>query len=310
MEIGQYLRARPRTAVIALLLLPLLAGAAAFVLLRAQPAQYTADATVSVPSRTAASASGIGIFVADFGELANSGAVVEDVSAATGVPAEELNGRIEVVRLGVGSLFEVRYTGDGRAQVEEVVRTTIARTYARMVEPQAEEAEATLARVRQEYAAAVAARQTYENEIGTLQPERDYSDLSSRIRSLRTNGESPAIIAQLERQRDALVPQVRRAEELSRAVDTAEQLVEDARLNVIEARGEATETQDESLVQELTVSAGSATGSLVQGVAVAAVLGLLCGLAVLVLPDLLRRRSPVQRPLAAPTVLSGARDVG
>lgn len=309
MEIGQYLRDRPRTAVITLLLLPLLAGLAAFLLLRAQPAQYTADATVSVPSRTADSASGIGIFVSDFGELANSRAVTEEVSLDTGAPAEQLQGAIEVARLGVGSLFEVTYTGEGRQRPEAVVRAAISRTYARMVGSGATEAEATLTQVREDYAAAVAARQEYENEIRTLQPERDYSDLSSRIRSLQSNGGNASVIASLSRQRDALVPKVRRAEELSRAVNTAEERVEQARESVVRARAEAAEAQKPELVQELTVTAGSNVGGLVQGVAVAAVFGLLCGLAVFILPDLLRRRSPAA-PLAAPTALPAARDVG
>ena len=310
MEIGQYLRARPRAAAITLLLLPLLAALAAFLVLRAQPPQYTAEATVSVPARTAESASGIGIFVADFGERANNKEVVAEVSAETGVPAEELEGSIEVVRLGLGSLFEVSYTGEGRDKVEAVVRSVIAKTYARMVGSRATEAEADLTRAREEYAAAVTARRDYENEIGTLQPDRDYSDLSSRIRSLQANGGSGAVIASLIRQRDALVPQVRRAEELNRAIDTAEELVEVARQELIEARGESAEAQDPRVVQQLVVSAGSATGGLIQGVAVAAVFGLLCGLAIFILPDLLRRRSPPAPPLAQPTVLSGARDVG
>ena len=310
MEIGQYLRARPATAVITLLLLPLLAALAAFLVLRAQPPNYTADATVSVPADTAESASGIGIFVADFGARANSKAVVAQVSSDTGVPEEELEGAIEVARLGHGSRFEVRYTGEGAQQVEAVVRSVIARTNARMVGSRATEAEENLERVRAEYAAAVQARRDYENEIGTLQPDRDYSDLSSRIRSLQANGGSAAVIASLSRQRDALVPQVRRAEELDRAINTAEELVERARQEVVEARGEAAEAQDPRIVQELVVSAGSATGGLVQGVAVAAVFGLLCGLAVFILPDLLRRRNPPAAPLAPPTMLSNARDVG
>lgn len=310
MEIGQYLRARPWTAVVTLLLLPLLAALVAYLVLRAQPPQYTADATVSVPADTAESASGIGIFVADFGERANSKGVVAEISADTGVPTDELEGAIEVERLGLGSLFRVTYTGEGQERVDAVVRSAIARTYARMVGSRATEAEAELARVRAEYAAAVQARRDYENEIGTLQPDRDYSDLSSRIRSLQASGGDPAVIASLSRQREALVPQVRRAEELDRAIDTAEEFVEQARQELVEARGEAAEAQDPRLVQELTISAGSATGGLVQGVAVAAVFGLLSGLAIFLLPDLLRRRTPPAAPLAPPSVLPGARDVG
>jgi hypothetical protein len=307
-EIGQYLRDRPRTAVIALLLLPLVAGLAAFLILRAQPAEYTGRATVSVPSRTQDSASGIGIFVADFGQRARSQVVTDEVSKATGVPQEELR-TIEVVRLGVGSLFEVSYTGDGRQQVEAVLRTTIANTYTRMVGAGTAEAEANLARAREQYTAAVAARQKFENDIGSLQPERDYSDLSSKIRSLQANGGSPVVIRQLSAQRDALVPQVRRAEELTRGVDTAEELVEQARQTLLQAQGEAAEAADPSIVQELAITEGSATGGLVQGVGVAMVAGLLAGLALLLLPELFRRRTP-SAPLAPPTVLPGARDVG
>lgn len=313
MEIGPYLRARPRTAAVALLL-PLLAGVAAYLVLNAQPPEYSATATVSAPASTSSSTSRIGIFVADFGQVAGSTDVVEAVAATTGEPVADLQEGVEVTRLEVSSLFEVSYTGDGPALAEDVVRAVIAQTYTRLVGAGNEDAEVALTVASEQYNAAVAARQTYENEIGTLQPDRDYEDLSSRIRSLQADPDpkpgTAATIADLAARRDALVPQVRRAQELSQAVETAVEIKERAQEEVARTRAEAEEARGPEVIQQLSVDASSAPGGLVLGVGAAAVVGLLAGLALLVLPDVLRPRTAPPPRLAQRISLPGARDTG
>lgn len=324
MEIDQYLRARPKRTAVALLL-PLLAALLAFVLLQGKPSSYTASATVSVPESVASSASRIGVFVADFAEVAASPSVAGEVAQATGVPRREVEEGVEVTRIGQSSLFNVVYTGDEEDTAEPVVRAVVARSYARLVGGGVAEAENQLAAAEQDYQAAVTAREAYQDEIGTIQPDRDYADLSSRIRSIEANPGSGSV-ATLEAQRDRLVPQVRRAQELEDAVEAASSRRSAAERDAGAARSEAIEVQSPRIIRDLTVDASTSAGGLLQGVGVAAVAGLLCGLAVLVLPDLLRHRGTRGTPPPAapgtttpgtttpaasttrPTTLSKARD--
>ncbi|WP_091546839.1 hypothetical protein [Modestobacter sp. DSM 44400] len=298
------------------LLVPVLAGLAAFWVLANQPTRYVATATVSVPGSAANSASRVGLFVADFAELAVSGTVLQDVSKSTGVPRADLDDGLEVARIGQSSLFTVVYTGDRGQAVEPVVRAVIAGTFGNLVE--VSDTDADLQAAVAAYDAAVAARSAYQDEIGTLQPDRDYTDLSSRIRSLQISPEigSVAIIARLSATRDALVPQIRRMQELDQAVQDAAQQRDEAQRAAESLQRQAAESQSSSTIQGLEVVEESRTPRLVQGVGVAAVAGLLIGLAALVLPDLLRRRQPAsdlpaeavpeRRP--RPTVAAGARD--
>ena len=329
MEMSHFLRSRPRTSALALLF-PVVAGVVALLLLSGSPTRYTADATVSVPGNAANSASRVGLFVADFGELATSSTVLDDVAAGTGQSSQELQDGLEVGRIGQSSLFSVIYTGDDEAEVEPVVRAVITGTFGNLVEVSDSDAEFQAAAAA--YDAAVAARSTYQDEIGTLTPESDYTDLSSRIRSLQITPEigSAATIIRLSAQRDALVPQIRRVQELSQAVSDAANQRDEAQQAAESVQRASDESQSTSTIQDLVVTPESKTTRIVQGVGVAAVVGLLVGIAVLLLPDLLRRHrapsaatpggavGPSHRPTATSgddavpasraTVSSGARD--
>lgn len=301
MEIGHFIRSRPKTSALALLI-PLIAALVAAVVLMGQPERQTATATVSVPGSAANSASRVGLFVADFSEIATSGAVLGDVSEATGVDRLELEENLEVARIGQSSLFTVVYTGDEADTVEPVVREVISGSFSRLV--QVGTTDEDLESATRAYDEAVAARSAYQDEIGTLQPESDYTDLSSRIRSLQITPEigSTATIARLSAQREALVPQIRRMQELDQAVSDAAQRRDEAQQASESAQEDATESQSDSTITDLVVEPEARVGRIVQGVGVAAVAGLLVGIALLVLPDLLRRRrvTPADRPTDRP----------
>lgn len=312
MEIGQFLRSRPRMTALALLF-PLLAALGAYVFLTLQPQRYTATADVSVPSSDADSSSRVGIFIANFSELATSSTVLASVSEATQVPQGDLTEGVEVSRIGNSSLFSVIYTGQGRDTVEGVVRSVIDTTFARIVS--VERTEAALVSATEAYEAAEAERTAYQDEIGSLQPSDDYADLSSRIRGLQLapvlSPADRAAITRLTEEREVLVPQIRRLNELDRAVEDAASRREEARASAATVQRDADEAPQ--LIQELTVTEASTAATVLQGVGVAAVAGLLVGIAVLVLPDLVRRR-PTPSPSAAgdgapsrPTSLDEAR---
>lgn len=312
MEIGQFLRSRPRLTAIALLF-PLLAALGAWVVLSNQSPRYAATATVSVPGGAADSASRVGIFVADFAELATSAEVVRAVSASTGVSRGDVEDGLEVARIGQASLFTVTWTGEERRATTPVVRSVVEATFARQL-PVAR-TDATLDLANQSYQAALAERRAYEDEIGTLQPDRDYQDISSKLRSLQAQSTVMSTglqlrardqeIAALTAQRDALTLQIRRVEELDQDVSSAASQVDEAEQSAASARQDAQEASSPTTILSTDVVDISTTARTLQGVGVAAVAGLLVGIAVLVLPDVLGRRRPrgdlAGDPAARPT---------
>ena len=309
MEIGQFLRSRPRLTALALLF-PLLAAVGAWFVLSNQPARWAATATVSVPGGAADSASRVGIFVANFEELATSAEVTTPVSRSTGVSRGDLLGGLEVSRIGRSSLFTVTWTGQERRAAEPVVRAVVDATFARQLPVARTDAALDLA--NQAYQTALAQRRAYEDEIGTLQPDRDYADVSSKLRSLQ--GESTlndtrlqinarqAEIASLQALRGSLVPQIRRMQELDQAVSSASSQVDEAQRSAASARQDAQEAQSPTTILAVDVVEATTTAGTLQGVGVAAVAGLLVGIAVLVLPDVVgrRRRPPAGGPSSAP----------
>jgi len=292
MEMSNFLRSRPRTSALALLF-PIVAGLVAFFVLSGSPTRYTANATVSVPGSDANSASRVGLFVADFAELATSNAVLDDVATKNGQSREELQAGLTVSRIGQSSLFSVVYTGDDQATAEPVVRDVITGTFSNLV--QVSDSDTTFQAASAAYDAAVAARSSYQDEIGTLTPENDYNDLSSRIRSLQISPQigSSLTIAGLTSQREALVPQIRRMQELNQAVQDAANQRDAAQQEAESVQRAAQESQSESTIQNLEVTPESKTSRITQGVGVAAVIGLLVGVALLLLLEALhRRRTP------------------
>jgi len=291
-EISHFLRARPWASVLALLI-PLLAAGGAYYVLKDQPPRYTATATVSVPGNDANSASRVGLFVADFAELATSGPVLNEVSASTGESRTELEENVVVARIGQSSLFTVAYTGEGRTVVEPVVRGVITSTFNNLV--QVSDSDAELKAAQGAYDAAVAARTAYQDQIGTLQPDRDYNDLSARIRGLQITPVfgSAARIAELSAQRDALVPEIRQMEVLDQPVQAAASQRDQAAQDAASVQRAAAEAQSASTIQDLVVVADSTLAPILQGVGVAAVAGLLVGLTLLLVTHRVhRRRSP------------------
>jgi hypothetical protein len=103
-------------------------------------------------------------------------------------------------------------------------------------------------------------------------------------------------------------------QELDQAVQDAADQRDEAERVSLSLQREASESQSSSTVQDLVVLEESRTGRVLQGVGVAAVAGLLVGVAALVLPDLLHRRrepspdAPAGSVRSRPTLATGARD--
>ncbi|SDQ67909.1 hypothetical protein [Quadrisphaera sp. DSM 44207] len=299
MEIGTFLRSRPRATLLAMLF-PVLAALGAYLILSLQPARYTATATVSVPGSAADSASRVGIFVADFGALAVSTPVLEEISGSTGVSASEVRQGLEVARVGQSSIFTVAYTGDSEDTVEPVVRSVIDATFERLLPVAA--ADEALEQATQAAQDAEAERAQFEDEIGTIQPDRAYADVSNRIRDLQAarplTPAQASELSTLQARQDELVAQIRQLEELDEAVDTANRVRADAQQAADAAHRDADASQNPDTIRDMVVEEAPRSTSVVPGVAVAAVAGLLVGIALLALPELLRRRRSPAAPYA------------
>jgi hypothetical protein len=285
-EILQYLRRRPG-AVALLVLMPLLAAQLAYLLLQRQPAQYLGEARVIVPSDAARSASAVGLYIADFAVLVESQETVQAVSAGTGVTAEELRDGLEVNREGQSSLFTVTYTTDQPDKAEPVLRTAITTTMSRMAPTT--DAEARLEQARAAATDAQNQLRAFQDEIGVLFPEREYNDLSSQIRSLQ-NSPSPADQAlrqQYIARRDALVPQVRTYEELTRRVSQTAAELQNAEEAAAQNATASADVREGRPIQRLTITPAPSR-QLVQAVGIGAALGLLGAIALVVGPDLIR----------------------
>ncbi len=219
MEILQQLR-RPRAlAVLLLLLVALLVALLTHLHLQRQPPQYLGEARVIVPSEAATSASGVGLYIADFSVLVASQETVEAVTAATQVPADRLRDGLEVNREGQSSLFTVTYTTAAPDTAEPVLRTAITTTMARMAPTP--DAESRLEQAQVAHADAQNQLRAFQDSIGLLFPHREYNDLSSQIRFLQSspNPADQGLRQQLLTRRDALVPQVRTYDELNDRLD-------------------------------------------------------------------------------------------
>lgn len=289
MEIGRYLRSRPWSAAIALLL-PLLAGLTAFGLLQGTPSTNIATANVRVPESVGGSAS-IGIFAADFALAAEQDEVLQPVSDEAGVSVGRLRNNLDVERLGQSSRLTVSYTDRNPARAEQVLRLFIRRALVDLTTSDTAAANAKSALAARDKA--LAAQRAFEADFG-LDPRREYGQLSDNVRDLQAAGAPPSQIAAAVAARDRLVEPVRQYTALTNAADAAENVLEDAQQAANESAAAGRAATNPRTIENLEVSEVSQTPRIVQGVAVAAVLGLLVGLAVLVLPDLLRggRRRP------------------
>lgn len=293
MEIGQYLRARPWSVAIALLF-PILAGLTAYALLQGPPTRYSASASVPVPESVGGSAS-IGIFAADFSLAAERERILEPIAEKNGVTVGGLRNNLDVERLGQSSRLTVSYSNRNEDKVEPVLRDFITAT---LVELTSDEASVANLKAAQAAAAkAQSALRTFQNE-NSLDPQRDYNQYSSAVIDLQEEGitSGPQYNAAVAR-RDRQVEVVRQYESLLAADEAAQDALRDAQSAARSSQAAATAARNPAVIEDLTVEEISQTSRVVQGTAVAAILGALVGLALLVLPDLLRggrRRTPPQ----------------
>jgi hypothetical protein len=306
MEIRDFVRAN-RRGLRLLVVLPLIAGVVALVVLWGEPQQHRASVEVVVlpEGNEALSPNAIGQYVANFGEAVYSKPVKDAVVAATGVERDDLND-VETHQIGRSNVIEVSYVGPRLAQVKDVVVASARETILAVAEPKLAALAAARERhdaVAEEHAAATAAVTAFTTETGLLIPEEEYQSRATQLRIMQDNREESLgvggttvaaalakVIAVRQAELDALGIEVQRFQELGRALTTS---VEELRVAEAELRSAEAIAERASISLDLSdaeASELSRNERLVTGIAGAAGLTLVVGVALMVLLELFRTR--------------------
>ncbi|MEU8022222.1 MULTISPECIES: Wzz/FepE/Etk N-terminal domain-containing protein [Micromonospora] len=191
MEIVDYLRVARRRLWL-LVGIPLVAGAAAALVVLLGPQQYAATSYVAAPALVGGSAAqqytgtqAANQFAAAFAAAVTSPQVVDQVAADTGVPADTLRGGLAVKQVGASSQLTVTYTAADRSTVDPVLASTGKRALAFLFASQVGIATDEVKTATDELTTATRAINDWEKANKVSQPDKLYQSTLQEIASLR-----------------------------------------------------------------------------------------------------------------------------
>ena len=310
-----------------LVLVPVLAVGAVVAWELRRPPQYSATATVAAPAAVGGPStnqySGVNApraFVADFSGAVTSPMIVNQVAERTGAAPAAIKDGLEVSQIGSSSLVQLTYTGPRRDRVASVVNESAAATIRFLFQTQVTLAQKTVGEARKAVDRANDALASFYKQTGQVLPDEAYriaaqqvADLQREQASARAGGETTKA-ASLQSTIDARKAEVAK---LAPQVATYQGLVERRtqafnRLNVLEEGMERAQAQysaadPEAIVVVGQVQQASRLPALVRKAAPAAGAGLFLAVGIVLLLELLSRRSYDEGPDHAP-MGSSARD--
>jgi capsular polysaccharide biosynthesis protein len=311
-----------------LLVVPLLAvGAVAAWELR-QPPKYSATATVAAPAAVGgpstnqySGANAPRAFVADFSGAVTSPLIVNQVAEKTGAAPAAIKDGLEASQIGSSSLVQLTYTGPRRDQVTPVVNEAAAATIRFLFQTQVTLAQKTVGEARKAVDRANAALTSFYKKTGQVLPDEAYriaaqqvADLQREQASARAGGETTkaASLQSAINARKAevakLAPQVATYQGL---VDRRTQAL--SRVNVLEEGMERAQAQYSAADPEAIVVVGpvqrvSRLPALVRRAAAAVGAGLFLAVGIVLLLQLLSRRSVDEELTDGASIPRSARD--
>ena len=310
-----------------LVLVPVLAVGAVVAWELRRPPQYSATATVAAPAAVGGPStnqySGVNApraFVADFSGAVTSPMIVNQVAEKTGAAPSVIKDGLEVSQIGSSSLVQLTYTGPRRDRVASVVNESAAATIRFLFQTQVTLAQKTVGEARKAVDRANAALASFYKQTGQVLPDEAYriaaqqvADLQREQASARAGGETTKA-ASLQSTIDARKAEVAK---LAPQVATYQGLVERrtqalSRLNVLEEGMERAQAQysaadPEAIVVVGQVQRASRLPALVRKAVPAAGAGLFLAVGIVLLLELLSRRSD-DEDLAHAPMRSSARD--
>ncbi|MFI2664298.1 Wzz/FepE/Etk N-terminal domain-containing protein [Micromonospora carbonacea] len=190
-EIVDYLRVARRRLWL-LVGIPLVAGAAAALVVLLGPQQYAATSYVAAPALVGGSAAqqytgtqAASQFAAAFAAAVTSPQVVDQVAADTGVPADTLRDGLAVKQVGASSQLTVTYTAADRSTVDPVLAATGERALAFLFASQVGIATDEVKTATDELTTATRAINDWEKANKVSQPDKLYQSTLQEIASLR-----------------------------------------------------------------------------------------------------------------------------
>ncbi|WP_326559821.1 Wzz/FepE/Etk N-terminal domain-containing protein [Micromonospora sp. NBC_01796] len=320
MEIVDYLRVARRRLWV-LVGVPVLAtGAAAGIVLLA-PQQYSGTAYVAAPALVGGAAGtqysgtqAANQFVAAFGAAVTSPRVLADVAADTGVAPERLRDGLTVTQVGASSQLEVRYAATKRANVAPVLTATTTRALAFLFSSQVGIATGEVEAANADVTAATKAIGDWEKLNKVSQPDRIYQATLSELTSLRqqqlsmqavgnSRGADAAAsaISTAQKKLDELGPKLPDYQALLAQRDAATGALSQARQGLQAARAQ-TQAADPAQVTSIgQVHAVSRISELIRTALPVAGAGVLLGVLLVGVLELLSRGRAALRPTARPT---------
>ena len=182
MELNDYLRAMGKRLLV-LVLLPILAGAAAFGILYKRPAQFQSTTTVRLPVPADAPTSVISQANSDFTEALTSDAVTVATSKATGVPTSTIAAGLSVKQSGSSRILEVTYVTERPETADKVASAATRTALENLFSPDAALKQKQLEAAQKEYDAARAALDAFSAASATL-PADLYTQKAGEINQL------------------------------------------------------------------------------------------------------------------------------
>ncbi|MFI9526174.1 Wzz/FepE/Etk N-terminal domain-containing protein [Micromonospora rosaria] len=257
-EIVDYLRVARRRLWI-LLGVPLVAAAAAALVVLLGPARYAATSYVAAPALVGGAAAqqytgtqAAAQFAAAFAAAVTSPQVVDQVSADTGVRAADLRAGLKVTQVGASSQLTVTYTATDRSTVAPVLTATGQRALAFLFASQVGIAESEVTAATDELTTATKAIDEWEKTNKVRQPDRLYQATLQEIATMRQqrlqmqavgNGrgaaEAEEAIAEGQKRLDGLGPKLPEYQALLAQRDTASGALANARQGLQQARAQS-----------------------------------------------------------------------
>jgi hypothetical protein len=289
MEIREYIREYRRSKrrwLPLLVAVPILAGASSAAILAVQPVESTARVQMRVPSSYAIGDSQIGLYIARVSEALKLPSVQKDIVGDSGIPPAQLSS-LTAERRDQSDQFVVSLTttaGPDRTLTTVVAAGKISSVW--VAKQDTSRTDAALKVAQAGYDQAQNALSTFQDEIDNLDPTVTYQTV---LRLLITPPPSVSLES-LRAQQAALVPQVRRYNQLRDAVNMTNGQLGAARAASAIQQGLVATAESGELILESHNVGQSRVQPIINGAALAAVMAFALVLGLSMLPDLLRRQ--------------------
>jgi hypothetical protein len=300
MEIGTYLRGLLHRWWV-ILLVVLLAGSGAFVLVGGATNIYNASVNITVPPSLAATVGANGQYVSNFKVALTSTDVLAKVTDATGLSAHDASSRLSASQIGTSSFIKVTFAGvnaDRSKTAVQVATEATAELLAKgAVETANTEVSAAQSAVNDATTKQDSAQQavtSYTSAHGFVDPNVLYQSTQSSLTQLNVSKQQAIAaghdtstfdiaIASAQSQLSTLAKEVSDFNVLDHALTVAESAVSAAQTRLSTASQDLAIAKAPPLIDDPTQSTTTGRSTTIKGVAIGAGIGLVLGIAIVLL---------------------------